>query len=279
MEQENTYLQCRKPLMADVHKIFILFAALNAFGYNDENNDRGMLPIRKIFRKRLFKQNFDIKYPHLKKNLNRHHPWYFLNVMFLNSKNSKRTLFQKDVLSDLRKFSREPIIQELWKVLKTYHVKEFKKLFPLFRKETNGLTTFVKRPFGKIEKIILIINPLDAFWRGYAYSAQRIGYIVVGPDAQKNQGELIRHELLHVIFHSLRLPRQITSTRHHKHLVEKGYGSQRVINNEYIVCALDILYMSSVLKKDVSKIIEVKEKDFPNIRKAIQFMEKYRNHF
>jgi hypothetical protein len=169
----------------------------------------------------------------------------------------------------------------LWKTFKNYQAKETKKLPPLLKKETIRLIEFIKTPSRQTNKIIIMANPLDAYWNGYAFGARigfwtggkGISYIVAGPGTKEDHDVLIRHELLHILTPSLRLPASIAG-RNSKRLATLGYGSPRIINREYIVRSLCLLYESVVLKRDISMDIKREEKDFPNIREVMAFVNK-----
>lgn len=253
--------------------VFILFCALNTFGYDDENNKKGMYSIRKKIRKVLLGHDWSKKYPKLKGAIEKNHPWHLLNAVLAEPKKIKKTSALDGFISDLRKFSKEPLIQKLWKVFKTRQTKEVKKLFSLFEKETIRLISFINRPQRKIKKVVFIANQLDAYWRGYGFRIGKVGYIVVGPGAEKNHGGLIRHELLHLLAPMFRFPRRITANRNRKCLAAMGYGNLNIINREYVIRSLNLLYDTTVLKRDISKAIKREEKDFPHIREALAFVK------
>lgn len=251
--------------------IFILFCALNAMGYDDENNTRGMHPVRKKIRSILLKYDWDKKYPHLKKVFKKNHPWHLLNAILANSKNVKKTSSLDDFIINLKNFSKEPLLWELWKAFRIYQIKETKKLFSLFKEQTIGLIKFVNKPILNIKKIIFIVNPLDAYWRGYGFKITETGYIIVGPGADKNQGELLRHELLHILAPNFRLTTQILSPA--KSLVNIGYNNKKTIRREYIIRALNLLYEEKILKNKLSKIARREQKDFPKIKEVLRLLE------
>ncbi|MCX6812991.1 MAG: hypothetical protein NTV77_00645 [Candidatus Azambacteria bacterium] len=254
-------------------EVFILFCALNALDYDDENNKKGMHPIRKKIRKILLKYNYHNKYPLLKKIIKTHHQWYLLRAILTKSKNIKKTFTLDNFTSNLKKFSNEPPMQKLWKISKTRQIKESKKIAPLFKKETRKLMAFINSSQKNLKKIVLITTPLDAYWRGYGLRMGKIGYIVVGPGADKNHCELIRHELLHLLAPAFRIPRRITTGKHHKRLTTIGYASPNDINREYIIRSLNLLYESAVLKMDISKAIKREQKNFPNIKEVLAFVK------
>ncbi len=253
--------------------VFALFAALNAMGYDNENNARGMHPARRKIRKALAGYNWNEKYPLLKRVFNAYHPWHLLKAILAKPRKVKRTPMLARFIQDLRNFSSEPLVRKLWKAFRNYQGGEAKKLFPLFERETIRLIAFINRPPRGITKIALTVNPLDAYWSGYGLTVGEIGYIVAGPGARKNQGGLMRHELLHILAPALQFPAPPAIGRNYRRLAAMGYGSQRIINHEYAVRSLGLLYESMILKRDISRDIKREARDFPHIRKALAFVK------
>lgn len=235
-------------------------------GYNDENNFKGMCLARKKIRNILLKYNLDKKYPLLKKKINKCHQYNLLRLLFKKPRNTTLIL-------NLQRFSKEASVQKAWKIFKKYQTLKIKNLFHLFRDEARRLIKFLDKSPQSIKKIILIPNFLDAYWRGYGIRVGRIGYIVVGPGAEKNHGELIRHELLHLLTPALWIPRRIIAYQQPKSLPTLCYASPSILNREYVVRSLNLLYKSAVLKIDTSEVIKHEEKDFPYIKKALAFVK------
>ncbi len=249
---------------ANSEDVFILFTALNALGYNDENNKSGMFWIRKKIRKELFKKDWAKEYPKLKRFFKNYHQWHLLNKLLLGNKKS---------IPNFNAFSNEPIIKELWKDYKNHQLNETKKLYPLFKQETGGLIKFIGNSKISVKKMVILFNPLDAYWRGYSFKIKNYGYIVVGPGADKNQNQLIRHELLHILAPKLTIPSRFITVQDIKRLFPSGYNNKSVISHEYIIRALNLLYDKEVLKRNISKGIKKEEKNFPHIRKVIKFLK------
>lgn len=278
----HTYTKTPKLEARNSRDVFMLFSALNAIGYNTENNIKGMTIVRKEVRRVLLKYDWNKKYPHLKKVLKTHHPWHLLNTIFARPKNIKTTSIIGHFIVDLRKFSKEPVVLKLWKTLKNYQAKETKKLLPLLKRVAIQLIGFIKIPARQVNKIIIMANPLDAYWSGYVFGAgigfwtgkKGINYIVAGPGTKEDHNVLIHHELLHILAPSLELPTRITAGQNSKRLAVLGYISPRVINREYIVRSLYFLYELEVLKRDISTDIKREEKDFPNIREVMALVNK-----
>jgi len=244
--------------------IFILFAALNALGYNDENNKSGMFWIRKKVRKEILKKGWDKKYPKLKKLLRNYHQWHLLNKLLSGNKKS---------IPNFNDFSNELLVKKLWKDCNNYQLKETKKLYPLFKQETQKLIKFIGSARISVKKIVLLFNPLDAYWRGYSFKIKNTGYVVVGPGAERNTGGLIRHELLHILAPKLTIPSRLITVQDIKRLSTNGYNNKNVISREYIIRGLNLLYEQEILNKNISKAIKNERKKFPQIKKIIKFLK------
>jgi len=272
IRKPKTVLKLEAKVIKD---IFMLFLALNAVGYNDENNKKGMHPVRKKARNILQKYNWNQKYPYFKKIFKKTDPWYLIRAILKKHENIKRIKTPNNYfVLNLKKFAKEPLVKKTWKVLKDYHLKEAKKIFPLFKKETIRITTFINVPPKKLKKVVLVVSLLDAFWRGYGLKIQNTGYIVAGPGAEKNHGELIRHEVLHVLAPQYRIPSRFTSEKDHQRAVRLGYAGRSIIRREYIILGLNLIYESEILKKNISKAIKNEEKDFPHIRRVMEFIKR-----
>jgi hypothetical protein len=258
-----------------VKDIFVTFLALNALGYNDENNKGGMHPARKKARNILQKYNWNKKYPHLKKDLKKTGPWYLIRTLLEKSNNIKRIkISNNSFVLNLKNFTKEPLIKKAWKVFKNYHLKEAQKLFPIFKKEIIRMIAFINKSPENLKKIILIPNLLDAYWRGYGLKIENIGYIVVGPGAEKNHGELIRHELLHILVPQYRVPLHFIFKKDHRQIAKLGYTSQNIIRREYIILSLNLLYESEILKKNIEQAIIRKKRYFPHLQEVIEIIKK-----
>ncbi len=243
-------------------EIFMLFSAMNLMGYNEENNPRGMSDERKRVRNVLRAYDWRNKYPRLASVIKKHHPWYLVRWILLKDKR----------LSDLERFAQEKDVQKQWNELKIRFKQKTKKIATIFERETNRLITFIGTPPKQLKKIILIVNPLDAYWRGYAFNIKGTGYIIVGPEAEKNGGRLIRHELLHLFTPTIQISKNIIVDQRHRRLIAQGYGSNSAIKNEYVVRSLNLLYQRGILKKNISQAIKNEENDFPHIRKVMQII-------
>ncbi|MFH1129206.1 MAG: hypothetical protein V1686_00505 [Patescibacteria group bacterium] len=255
--------------------IFTLFSILNMVGYNDENNKKGMHIVRKRIRSMLENQDFGKSYTYFKKNIRKIDPWYFIcELLKKYSDTVQIKISTYYFILNFRKASQDSSIKKLWQIFKIYHLKEAKKLFSVFKTELTKIMAFTNKSSKNLKKIILIPNLLDAFWRGYGFKIQNIGYIVVGPGAKKNQGELIRHEFLHILAPQYHIPARFLLKKDHSKATKLGYGGQNIIRKEYTVIGLNLLYESIILKKNIKKDIIRETKYFPHIRYVIEIIKK-----
>ncbi|TSC96805.1 MAG: hypothetical protein Athens071426_452 [Parcubacteria group bacterium Athens0714_26] len=250
-------------------EVFVLFAALNLMGYDDENNNRGMYWARKKLRNILLKNNWNKKYPQLQNILKKYHPYWLLNAIFLKllGKNINKKSVWNTYFSNLENFSKEPLIKKTWLLFKNLQIKESKKPISVFKKEVNGLVKFLRVSIKDSKKIVIIFNSLDAYWRGYSFKIDKTIYIVAGPGADKNRVELLRHELLHCLDLKFHIDKNILKIN--KKLISMGYSSKKIINCEYIVRALNIIYESQMLNKNISKLIQKERQNFPKIKEVV----------
>ncbi len=244
------------------YEVFVLFAALNALGYDDESRISGMSLLRRRTRGSLRRHVRSQKYPQLKRFFHAHSPWHLLIFTLRGSS-----------IPALRSFSKEPAVRALWREARTRQEAELGKISTLFARETVRLIRLVGKPVRPIDRIVLIPNLLDAYWRGYCLRVRRVCYIVVGPGAEKNGGELIRHELLHLLAPNIHLPLPAHSPKIRARLSRQGYSNQSIINREYVVRGLNLLYESEFLSKNIRASVVRERRNFPYIRKVIKSLK------
>lgn len=256
-------------------EIFILFLALNALSYDEENN-RKMFWLRGDVRKQLSDVNFENKYPKLAKILKKQHQWYFINALLKRSflRNYKGNKEEKVFFILLEKFSKERIIRNVWMKYGICHGKEGAKFFTLFKKNIKGVIEFLNQERYKTKRIILMPALLDAYWRGYSFKVGDMGCVVFGPGAEEKQGLLVRHELLHILVPQLRLLKKIEIGKGNERLKKMGYAGRKVIKEEYLVRAINYIYQRNVLKFGNQKWLKELEKDFKGIIDLVNKIEK-----
>lgn len=249
--------------------LFSLFVALNVMGYDDENNPKGMSSVRLRVRKNLaLYAIWKNKYPKLSNAIKTNHPWYLIKKVLNNKKNT--AFFSKE----LQALFKEPLVQIEWKKFQFYEKKELVKINnSMINDEIKRFLSYFGKSNNGISKIKIILNPLDAYWRGYSIKIGDCGYVIVGPGMEKNHYELVRHELLHLFSYQFRIPTNIISVNKHKRAVIYGYSSSKIIRNEYIVKALNLLYERDVLKKDFQANLNKESKNFPYLKDVVEIIE------
>lgn len=263
----RAHLNVPKIEARDSREIFALFIALNALGYDDENNPSGMAAVRKRART-VIKSGHDwrTRYPIIARAMKRHHAWYLLQAVL----NASPSISSRGFVSSVKKFSSEPLVKIMWETTKGSRMNEMDNLFPLFKRVLVQLIKFLKKWPRNIKKVVLIVNPLDAYWRGYALKIKSSGYIIAGPGATKNDGELLRHELLHLIAPLFRIPKKLAvSTRS---LERMGYKNNRIVKHETVVRALNLIYQKQALRKSIKSAIKREKRYFPQIEKIINYL-------
>lgn len=248
--------------------VFALFVALNSLGYNEENNSLGMTPTRQKIRLVFQRDVLEERYPTLIRAIRKNHPWQLLYKIL-----TVTPLYpSRGFVVDIRRFSCEPKIKRAWKDTKAAHLQEAQKAALAFKHELLWLTMFLNREPRRFKKMILVVNPLDAYWRGYALKIKSTGYVITGPGATDNNNELIRHELLHLLAPFFRLPKDFVA--HRSSSDNSCYTGYKVVNRECVICALSLLYQRYVFNKNINLILRRKRKEFPFIEKAVEYLEK-----
>lgn len=247
--------------------IFVLFALLNAIGYDDENNDKGMHPMRKRVRKQLSAIDWKEKYPQCKNLLEEYHPgWLLLNIL-KKKETAKPTKTQK-ILEQVKK---DPLMRKLWNEYKSDQKGEYKETFSVFKEEISSIVNFIGLMPKNIHTLALAINPLDAYWRGYGLVVKETGYIVIGSGNKQQKRNVIRHELMHILAPTIKIPSELLMHPKNKSLSAIGYGTKSILNRECVVRALQIVYEVEVLKKDLEQALS-EEAEFSTIREVVEFV-------
>ncbi len=242
--------------------VFTLFAALNALGYDKENNDAEMYYVRRRVRAQLRYADWEEKYPHLVYAASAYHPHFLLSAILQKGEKAKKESF----LTELKLFSNKSAVKNLWEEAEEEYRKQTETLLPIFTSQVKKLITFLPQVKEKIEKVIIIVNLLDAYWCGYGVETSNVGFVVVGPGATDNDAELVRHELLHLLAPKFEIPGEFIATNF------SDYQSQETLKEEYVVRALCLLYKSKALNKDISQDITNTEQHFPHIRNVMSHL-------
>jgi len=266
MKKRNNYKI--KIKHGNIKVVFFLFVLLNAIGYSDENNDKGMSPIRKRIRKQLSVIEWKKRYPQSEDLLEKNHPGSLLLSLLKGERKAKRTNIQK--LINL--CENNQLIKKLWRQYGSDQKKEYKEILPIFKEEVQALIDFVGSVPKNIHTLTLTVNPLDAYWRGYGLTVKGIGHIIIGPGSNQAKRNVIRHELIHILAPKIIIPHGLIEHPRNAVLEKMGYGTKTILNREYVVRALHILYEIKALEKDRKQAIS-EESEFPKIEAVVDFVE------
>ena len=201
---------------ADNYNLFVIYLILNLSGYNDENNKKGMHPVRKMvrgeFRKvRLQEKGFLSSMRDFFKKVYYSRATQVFVLTREGYKKNKRDMYG-GYLEDVKEVKKAmPLIEEFEE---KYKLRKFfkEKYLPHARKITKSRTNikFLKEckknmgEFLELRKceVLIVINLLEAYWRGHSYFASKNEAILnIGPD-NKNGGvtwHTIVHEALHFL--------------------------------------------------------------------------------
>ncbi len=202
----------RVTLYAD-ERLFTLMAALNAAGYNDENNEKGMSPVRQRVRSQLAARNIP-SLLRLRLYFRAHPSQYVAWVL----QRGEPPLFGRAVTqwsidgvpafafwgldSALADFYREADIASLWREVEPDYAREIARERPIVNPAVDAAFDYVRVKKEDTAPIIVLPNLMDAYWRGYGPKVGDTSYIVLGPSDTPNPS-LIQHEALHPIVNPL----------------------------------------------------------------------------
>jgi hypothetical protein len=246
-----------------------IFIVLNLFGYSEENNPKGMSALRKKLRKEGGKVDFSKRYPILKRMAQSYHPWHLINFVLAEKAVERHQKFYHE----LKKFSSEPIVRKYRKLVVEEGLKSCDPLTRHFLKELTRIFDFLSHPKVDFDKIVLMLNPLDAYWRGYSFKAGKSLYLIAGPGSINERINVLSHELFHALTNNYHLPKSFPM-RVSKKMTLHGYVSAKNISNEYVVRALNLVYLSRMKgEKYMTVALNDAQKDFPDIKEAVIYME------
>ncbi|MEW6616887.1 MAG: hypothetical protein AB1333_00465 [Patescibacteria group bacterium] len=246
-----------------------IFTLLNRLGYNDENRTRGMSTERIFVRKLISKNDWAKKYPALREARKCDPYWLLFGIAKFGEKNA----FHKTFSEDLKRFLKEPLVKRIQETLGRKNTKELKKIIPKLQNEYSKIEKMF-RVSPNIKKIYVTLNPLDAYWRGYCPIVNKTMFITIGPGEKNKIIEVFRHELLHLFASHFNVSAKIDfSHKKNKSLEKLGYKGKKILNNEYAVRGLSLIYEKKIQKKNIDKKILSEEKTFPNIREVISLLE------
>jgi len=190
----------------DNYNLFVIYLILNLSGYDDENNKKGMHPIRKKIRyyfRRYKKDDIKIIEP-IRKLLKKIHCNSIAYTGLLKRERPKVRKFKglDEALSLIKKFEENTKLKEFYT---NYYLPNLdniinnKKFRQKLTKYERDISDFVEIKTNW--KISVVVNFLDAYWRGANYRlSENYSIVTTGPDIQKiiNWHNIV-HETLHCI--------------------------------------------------------------------------------
>jgi hypothetical protein len=202
-------------LVAD-ERLFTLMAALNAAGYDEENNEQGMHPVRQAVRAALAGQDLS--------SLDRLRPRLRL-CRLIHASQCVHWLLQRGGPPDfdrqaegwwldvpgflflgldaaLRDFYLEADIAGLWQAHKPAYQAEIGRYQELLAPSLQLTLDYLRVSAPTTSKVVMLPNLLDSYWRGYGPAVGDTSYIVSGPAETPNIG-LLQHEFMHPIINPL----------------------------------------------------------------------------
>jgi len=203
---------------SDNYNLFVIYLILNLSGYDNENNKKGMHPIRKKIRKEFLKYKTEYKnlFSATKKILKRIYDHNFVQIFLLKREKIRITKknYYRQFPEDLKEI--EKIIPAIEKFEKKINLKNFyqKQYLPYLeitknKKVQNRLKALQRDISSFVEikshwKMSVVLNLLEAYWRGNCFFLSKGNALVVfGPDTKTINRYInwhgIAHETLHIL--------------------------------------------------------------------------------
>jgi hypothetical protein len=202
-------------LSAD-ERLFTLFAALNAAGYDEENSEQGFSPVRQAVRADLAGKEL--------RSLARLRP-HLAVCRLIHVSQCATWILQRGPAPDfaravdgwairapallffgfdraLADFYREAEIAALWQAQQPAFAAEIERYQPLVEPAVAAVFAYLRLTGAPTAGVRVLPNLLDAHWRGYGPHVGALSYVVMGPAVEPNVG-LIQHEAMHPILNPL----------------------------------------------------------------------------
>lgn len=196
-------------------RLFTLFAALNAAGYDEENNEQGMSDVRWQVRAALAGKG-EVTSP-LRP--------YLAMCRFIHVSQCATWILQRGPAPDfdravegwtldapafpflgfdraLAAFYRQADIAGLWAAQRPAYDAEIARYRDLVTPAVAEVLAYLKLAQPPTEGVVVLPNLLDAYWRGYGPRVGDLSYVVMGPAVEPNVG-LIQHEAMHPLLNPL----------------------------------------------------------------------------
>ncbi|MFO7634738.1 MAG: hypothetical protein R6W76_19465 [Caldilinea sp.] len=197
-------------------RLFTLFAALNAAGYDEENNEQGFSNVRQAVRDALAGEPLP--------SLQRLRP-YLAMCRFIHVSQCATWILQRGPAPDfaravdgwalqvpallfvgfdraLANFYQEAAIAALWQAQQPAYAAEIERYRALVTPAVAEVFAYLRLTEPPTEGVLVLPNLLDAYWRGYGPQLGMLSYVVMGPAIEPNIG-LIQHEAMHPILNPL----------------------------------------------------------------------------
>ena len=274
-------------LQADA-RLFTLFAALNAGGYDEENNEQGMSDVRRQVRAALAQPGGET--PPLPAALRP----YLALCRTIHVSQCATWILQRGPAPDfaraadgwavtapaflffgfdraLAAFYQEADIAELWPAQRPAYEAEIARYRDLVTPAVAQVFAYLKITQPPTAGVVVLPNLLDAYWRGYGPRVGDLSYVVIGPAVEPNVG-LIQHEAMHPILNPLVDAHPDAVERQQadrlfaalKPRVSAGYRSWPNIMHESVIRAIEVRLAAA---KDRERIIRQEEAaGFPLVR-------------
>jgi len=240
-------------------RIFTLFAALNAAGYDQENFDQPYHPVRQQVRDALAGKNFSGQ-ARLRTELSFLHPYNFIvwALYFDQPPRFDRVVTgwnEKDVPaffffgldSELSRFYEEADIEALWEQVRPQYEEEAARYQAAAGQAVQEALDYTRMRDVTLKQVVIIPNLLSAHWSGFGPSVGETAYVIIGPTADEPDVSLVQHEVIHSIVGPLvEANLQVIDPRKADELyaalkktVPSSYGSWESVVEEQMVRAVD----------------------------------------
>lgn len=194
-------------------RLFTIMAALNATGYDDENNPAGMHPVRVAVRKELAARSIpsrDRLRVQLLAHPSKYVQWVLCRSEFPGLERAVEGWWIEGVPpllfwgldGALREFYVQGDIAALWQQHRSAYAAEAARYEAQAGPAVRQVLDYMRVQNPPTDHVVVLPNLLDAYWRGYGPRVGNISYVVVGPADRPNLGE-VQHEAMHPILNPL----------------------------------------------------------------------------
>ncbi len=239
-------------------RVFKLFAALNAAGYDDEWNSGGMHPVRQEVRQRL-KGYSPPWLPKLREVLSQTHQWTLLFWVLNHDKddqtvcvgqdlenyiktnwepvddNDQRSVWFKQFLSGLPdlmcSIMSDPLLTQLWEEYRSPHEAEALAYREIAARGIETLEAYLRPKTEPHWSVVFVPNLLDSYATGYEVDAANVVYVVQGPSQSRGPGAVI-HEYCHKLVNPV-VNAQADLLRETAHLLTKYANADDPMHRPY----------------------------------------------